>query len=298
MRRWTTHLASLMTVGFYTLPAWADAPRPSLAVDTIPSADPPPSEPLYTPTLPSWQTAEPDWVRPSPAEIEPEIETEPQVVYEDGGTWLERLRSLRPPSNGRHRGRGNPLERESWLYRPYSLGALGGAYTLQSPRQGLVAGSTGYLAGARAGIDFDHFWGLETRIAGTKIALNDPGGQARLGDCNLFVWDNTLLYYPWGDAQWRPFGTIGIGLGDFSFYDEQNRRIHQTLFTMPFGLGLKYRANGRWVLRFDVLDNLTFGGGNQINTMNNLSITAGIEARLGIGQRTSYWPWNPSRRGR
>lgn len=198
-------------------------------------------------------------------------------------------------SNGRHRGLGGPLERESWLTRPLQISPLGGAIVADGLLKGRVEGSTGYLTGLRMGWDFDHFWGLETRFGLTSFGLDSPIAGVELGNAKGFLWDTGVLWYPLGDATWRPYVTLGMGLADFRFYDEFARLNHPSTFTMPYGGGIKYRANERWALRFDVTDALSLDGGRQADVMHNLLITGSIEARFGFGPRRSYYPWNPSR---
>ena len=47
----------------------------------------------------------------------------------------------------------------------------------------------------------------------------------------------------------------------------------------------------RWcTLRLDLVDNIAFGT-NQVSSMHNFSIMAGVEFRFG-GRSTSYFPWS------
>jgi hypothetical protein len=85
-----------------------------------------------------------------------------------------------------------------------------------------------------------------------------------------------------------------MGLSDVDFVDNQNRRIHETVFQLPFGLGVKYRWNSRIAFRAELLDNVSFAGGD-VDVMHNVSVTAGLEYRFGGRSKKTYWPWNPSR---
>ena len=251
------------------------------AQEVAPPLEAPPGEELR-----SLSTGDAPWIELGPNDAVPWSDSE--------HPWLPRLL---PPSNGRHRGLGQPLEGESWLNRPFSASLFGGALVGDQPLKNRVDGSTGYLTGMRFGWDVDHFWGVETRLAFSNFGLDDVQQPARrMGDAKVFHLDASYLWYPWGDARWRPYATLGMGLGDYSFFDENDQKSHQTAFTMPFGGGVKVRATPRWVFRFDVLDNLVFDQGSQLDTMHNLSITAGLEARWGVGPRKSYYPWNPGRR--
>jgi len=200
-----------------------------------------------------------------------------------------------PRSNGRHSTLGQPLERSSWLNRPFQISPIAGAFIADDLLKGRINGSTGYLTGFRVGWDMSHYWGFETRFGFTSYGLDYPPGGAQLGDAKGFLFDSNVMYYPLGDTAIRPFATLGVGLGDFQFYDEFAQLNHPTVFNMPFGGGVKFHNNGRWAFRFDVIDNLSFDGGRQSDTMHNISITAGLEARFGFGPRRSYYPWNPSR---
>ncbi len=233
-------------------------------------------------------TGDADFTTSIPGEFE-----SPTLTGPDGGRrplwrWL-------PKSNGRHLGIGGPLERESWLNRPFQFSPVAGAFIADGLLKDRVEGSTGYLSGFRLGWDFDHFWGLETRFGFTSFGLDSPIAGVELGLAKGFLWDLGLMWYPWGDSRWRPFATLGMGYADMRFYDEFARFNHPTMFTVPVGGGLKYRATDAFALRFDLIENIVLDGGRQSDTMNNLLIAASIEARLGFGPRRSYYPWNPSR---
>jgi hypothetical protein len=259
------------------------------------------NQPEIAPAIPSlnspigskWQTEE----LPLNGQGTPEAGTTEEIVVDEepAPRWLPELQLPSFPSNGRSRGIGTPLERDSWMNRPYSFSAFTGAFAMGNPIAGRVDGTTGYFTGFRAGWDTSYFWGLETRFGFSTVGLSDPNQLQTLGTLKAFLLDTNLLYYPLGDTQWRPYASLGFGLADYNFNDDTGHNDHNTAFNMPFGIGVKYRHNARWVFRLDALDNLSFATGNSIGTMNNFSITAGIEARLGFGPRASYWPWNPTR---
>jgi len=198
----------------------------------------------------------------------------------------------RPP--GRYLGRGGPLERESWLNRPLSIGWFGGAIFSEDPAPG-IGGGTDFLTGARVGWDFDHYWGCDIRLAASSIGLQDQQFGQPLSNGDLFLCDVNWLYYPWGDAQWRPYLLLGFGVADYDVTPPNNGpRLHETMFALPFGMGLKYRVDQRMAFRFELLDNVSTGSGG-LRDMHNVSLTGGVEFRLGGGSRQSYWPWDPSR---
>lgn len=147
-----------------------------------------------------------------------------------------------------------------------------------------TAQNTGVLGGFRLGWDYDTYWGIETRLAFTSLQ-EDTGP--------VVVWDESLLYYPWGDSRVRPYLTLGVGVNEVKVVDPSDDWHHRlNLVDMPFGFGFKYRIHEWLVLRFDVLDNLAFGSGG-VGTMNNFSFTTGFEYRFG-GSHFNYWPWNPA----
>ena len=236
----------------------------------------------------TYSTNDADFSTPIPPTLD-----DPQWYGPDGGRrplwrWL-------PPSNGRHRGIGQPLEGESWLTRPFQISPFSGAFVADDLLKGRVNGSTGFLTGFRMGWDVSHFWGIETRLGFTNWGLDSPNGNVQLGNAKAFLWDTGLMWYPLGDARLRPYATIGMGFADIRYYDEFATYNHPTIFTMPIGVGMKYRYSPRWAFRFDVLDVVSYDNGRQSDTMHNLVITAGIEGRLGFGPRQSYFPWNPAR---
>jgi hypothetical protein len=236
-----------------------------------------------------FQSDEPDWVEGSSVEGNSVEPLDPETV-----PYFRRRRLFeRPP--GRYALRGDPLTNESWMNRPFSFGILSGALFLDSPLKGRVNGMAGYMPGIRLGWDTDYFWGIESRIAYSTTGLQTPTNGTALGNARVLLADSNLLYYPWGDTKWRPYATIGMGLMDILFTNDVGTQVHQTAFNMPFGVGFKVRHSQQWVFRLDLVDNLAFAAGDQMNTMNSLSLTAGLELRLGTGPRRSCWPWNPTK---
>jgi hypothetical protein len=87
---------------------------------------------------------------------------------------------------------------------------------------------------------------------------------------------------------------LGLGIADFDYTDPTlGIRRSESVLSMPFGGGLKYRVNQYMTWRVDVMDNLIFGGSAGFETQNQFSANLGLEFRFG-GTRRSYWPWNPS----
>jgi hypothetical protein len=209
--------------------------------------------------------------------------------------WLVGARPLQGPDGARYLGIGDPLITASWKNRPFGgswfLGALWATGLSDNVEQG-----SSMFGGARLGWDFDYYLGGETRIGFATPSIyyplepNLPADNSR-----LIFWDVSLLYYPWGDAQWRPYILVGLGMTSLNFDDVNGSQVNQPVLGLPFGCGFKYRWNDRLVLRMELLDNVAFGSGANLDDMHNISLTGGIEYRFG-GKRDSYWPWNPSRR--
>ena len=102
--------------------------------------------------------------------------------------------------------------------------------------------------------------------------------------------DASVLYYPWGDARWRPFATLGFGVVGFHFQDRSGQGFDQTIVHLPIGLGLKYKWQPIFAFRLDLKDNLAFGT-SRLDTMHNWSLTCGVELRWGGDSSKRYFPW-------
>lgn len=169
-----------------------------------------------------------------------------------------------------------------------------GALFLADPLPGLVGGDPGFTYGGRLSWDMSPTFGVETRIAGASNGVKDLLGGADLAPAGSFYWDVNWMWYWTGDTRWRPYFTVGGGLLDIDYYDAFQHRYHNTVFTLPFGVGMKYRHSTRLALRLDLMDNYAFSSGLQ-GDMHNVSLTAGMELRFGGARQRNYWPWNPSR---
>ena len=224
----------------------------------------------------------------------------PDGQYPDGQVPGEELyglpRHFETNAYGRFSGRGEPLTAGSWLNRPYYVGGFIGGLGGDTLIAGEINANGSFIWGGNIGWDYDPYWGLEMRLAFSDQGLNYFANPAFDNASNgLILWDTSFIYYPWGDARWRPYIKIGFGFADFDFTTVDWLRHSDMVYEMPIGIGLKYRVNQYWVWRFDATDNLIFGGNAGLETQNQFSLTAGLEWRFG-GRRQSYWPWNPSRR--
>jgi hypothetical protein len=207
-----------------------------------------------------------------------------------------------PPPRERFLGPGEPLLRESWHYRPFNFGGFFGFLQGSPLVDDWVGMNQGYLGGFRLGWDHSYHWGIETRFSFGRCDLFDDSRLRELvpyfddgRHANLFSWDTELLFYPWGDSRWRPYLLAGVGATRIDFTDRLSQHYNHTSFSLPVAVGLKYMSTECTALRFELGDEIVAGGGG-LNTLNNLTFTAGIELRFG-GARKSYWPWNPGLQG-
>ncbi len=190
----------------------------------------------------------------------------------------------------RHVGVGRPLIGTSWLNRPWYVGAFIGGVLADDLIGSRVETNNSYFLGGRLGWDFDHYWGLEGRYAFSNPMLTDGEGNTLSDPAREYFVDVSLAYYPWGDSQWRPFFSGGLGFQTFRFRDDEGQRVSQSLLSMPLGMGLKFYHSPWHTLRLEAYDNIAFGDG-RLRTMQNFTLAAGIEFRFG-GRPTSYFPWH------
>src|SRR5690606_20402379 len=111
---------------------------------------------------------------------------------------------------------------------------------------------------------------------------------------DLLLADVSLVHYFYTELTTRPFVSIGFGAVDWEYVDAAGVPTDEKVFGMPVGFGVKHRYDDWLVFRFDVTDNIAFGGGTPIGTQHTFSATGAIELRFG-GSRVSYWPWQPRR---
>lgn len=197
------------------------------------------------------------------------------------------------PKPHRFFGLGDPLTQTSWMNRPYHFdwffGAMFGSRLIED---GVKQGDE-VFGGYRFGSEMNHYWGWEARLGFASLPIFDSGSSAALRSNDIVLWDVSAVYYPWGDARWRPYIGAGLGFASMNFPDGTGTNTKETLLGVPWGVGLKYRWTDWLVLRADLTDNWYFGG-THTATQHNFSLTMGVEARFG-GHRRNYWPWNPSR---
>lgn len=194
----------------------------------------------------------------------------------------------RTPDSRKDLGIGEPLIGKGWRAQPFSLSGFSGATNGGPLIRGHVFERPSYYGGMNFGWDYDHYWGIEKRLGFGALNLANPRGQ-RLQTGLSVTGEYRIMYYPLGDARWRPFFTTGLGWSDFYYQDDNNRHHLDTLFLFPFGVGVKYLCAERWAVRIDLIDELTIGVG-PVSTFHYVTLTAGLEFRY--GQRLLRMPWH------
>jgi hypothetical protein len=191
--------------------------------------------------------------------------------------------------DGRHQGRGMPLEGTSWLRRPIHIGWFIGGLIGDDLIEREVDQNGDIFGGYRIGLDVDHYWGGEIRIGFAHLDLVDNQIPINNRTSEDWFWDLHVAYYPWGDSAWRPYAALGLGLTSYRFEDHLGNDIVETLASVPVTIGVKYRFKNWLAVRFDLADNIAIGGA-RIEKMHNFSFTAGVEIHLG-NRRRGYYPW-------
>lgn len=215
---------------------------------------------------------------------------------QSGADWIStklaafrEFTSRNSATHGRSVGLGVPLRGTSWLNRPYEASLDFGAILMTGPVSAGADRANDKFAALSLGWDWDHYWGTQARLGWATPDLTASSSSE--GSDNLFLADVSLMYYPWGDSRVRPYWRIGMGLTDVEFVDRNEVRQQEYLYTVPLAIGVKHQMRRWLVWRFEIADNIAFGL-NDANTMHNLTLTAGIEARYG-GRPGGYWAWRP-----
>jgi hypothetical protein len=219
----------------------------------------------------------------------------------DGSPWQQQVHPLfahpwfghgDPNDPYRHIGLGQPLIGTSWRNRPIFVGAFVGGILMDDIESGGIYQNDTAFVGLRIGYDFDHYWGMEMRGAFARPDLADGSGQPFFPASRDNFADMDLVFYPFGDARWRPYFLAGIGFQSFRFNNLDGKRISETPMDIPLGFGVKYFYSPWFTLRFDFVDNMCLGNA-RISGMHNLAFMSGVEFRFG-GRRPSYYPWHNS----
>jgi hypothetical protein len=194
-----------------------------------------------------------------------------------------------PNDPHRHIGLGQPLIGTSWRNRPWFCGTFVGGVLMGDLQSNVIQNDTAFL-GVRLGVDFDHYWGLEGRWAFARPELYDAADVPLDDPSRNYFTDVSLVFYPLGDARWRPYLSAGVGFQTVRFNNDLGNRISEATFSVPLGIGVKYFYGPWFSLRFDFVNNISLGN-DRISAMNNIGLMAGVECRFG-GRRQSYFPWH------
>ena len=93
------------------------------------------------------------------------------------------------------------------------------------------------------------------------------------------------------EAQTRSSVAAGIEFESYSFKTPEAIDIKSlSLFTIPFGVGVKHYCRPGLALRTSLMDNLSIGS-QGLETMHNLSLSVGVEVHFG-GPRQTYFPYH------
>ena len=195
----------------------------------------------------------------------------------------------RTPDCDKDRGIGIPLPGRGWRTNPFSITPFVGV-TYGSP---LIVNhlkqQASFYGGLNIAWDFDHYWGIEKRLGFGALNLTNGQDQPIPSTGLSVTGEYRLMYYPLGDARWRPFLTAGVGWSDFYFTDDRGANHLDTVGMIPFGVGLKYLLNDRFALRMDLIDEMTFAGG-VLSDFHYAAFTVGLEVRY--GHRLLNLPWH------
>ena len=176
--------------------------------------------------------------------------------------------------------------RTPWLAQPLSFSKFAGGYGANEPIENQLGTGIGLITGIRTCWDFAPRWGVESRLAWARTSLGTPAPGALVSHENFWFWDAEFVFYPWPDTLWRPFIFAGTGMTDVKYIDQQGRSLHQSLFHMPMGFGIKRQIYGEHAFRIDVSDNLLFTDMRPRQLIHGVSIAAGFELRFG-----GRWKW-------
>jgi hypothetical protein len=195
----------------------------------------------------------------------------------------------RTPDSEKDLGIGLPLVGNGWRKQPFSITAFSGVTDGGALIPGHLNQQPSYYGGLNLGWDYDHHWGFEKRLGFGALNLTN-GAHQPIPTTGLSVTgEYRLMYYPLGDARWRPFLTAGVGWSDFYFQDDRGAKHLDTVGNIPFGAGMKYLWSERLALRIDLIDEMTFGGG-VLSNFHYAALTVGLEVRY--GKRLINMPWH------
>ena len=155
----------------------------------------------------------------------------------------------RTPNSQKDRGIGLPLVEKGWRSQPFSITPFAGVTDGGALIRGHVNQEPSFYGGLNFGWDYDHYWGFEKRLGFGALNLSNADHQPIVGPALSVTGEYRLMYYPLGDARWRPYLTAGVGWSDFYYNDDVGRSHLDTVGMIPFGVGVKYLYTGRIAFR-------------------------------------------------
>ena len=66
------------------------------------------------------------------------------------------------------------------------------------------------------------------------------------------MWDLDLLYYPWGDTQWRPYLLIGLGTARVDFIDRLSVTVDELVSMRIHGVSPSFIREANERVDYDV----------------------------------------------
>lgn len=173
-----------------------------------------------------------------------------------------------------------------WLTQPLSFSKFAGGFGSNEPIENRLETGIGLATGVRTCWDFAPRWGVESRLGFARTSLGSPGPGQLASHENFWFWDAEFVFYPWPDTLWRPFVFAGSGMTDVRYIDQAGIHLHQSLFHIPLGIGIKRQIYGEHAFRIDIGDNLLFTDIRPREYIHSVSIVAGFEFRFG-----GRWKW-------
>lgn len=243
----------------------------------------------YTaPAVPALDAEPPPDIQPrmsrwSPAVLEVVEPATPEMTFDDVMPSCTPMLGKRTPTVCESLRAPAPL---AWLAEPLSLSKSAGGFGSDEPIERQLRNGIGLITAIRFGWDFAPRWGVESRLAFARTSLGTPSPDQLVSHENFWFLDAAFCYYPFPDTMWRPFVFAGAGMTDVQYIDQVGRSLHEWLFHIPIGFGIKRQIYGVHAFRIDVNDNLLFTDSRPPSLLNNVSITAGFELRFGGG-----WNW-------
>lgn len=228
--------------------------------------------------------------RAAPSAANPQLDFKPQFAAPDAAESFYEPPLVFPTVHAETDRRWRTLfaqpPRTPWLAQPLSFSKFAGGFGANEPTEDRLGTGIGLTTGVRFGWDYAPRWGVESRVGFARPSFGAPGPGLPVSHENFWYWDGAILFYPWTNTLWRPYIYAGAGMTDVQFIDDVGRSLHQWLFHIPLGIGIKRQIYGDHAFRVDISDNLMFTDMRPRRYVHGVSITAGFEFRFG-----GRWKW-------